>query len=66
MNRLHAPKDITEKTRYIKAFCKKLGSIEEGPFCEDKVLLQAADYAYTQAKMSAEEAAVHFHEYYRR
>ena len=53
---LHLPKAINEKTNFIKAFCVELKVLHVIP-PDDISAIQAAEYAYQQAKYTAKEAA---------
>lgn len=58
MATLSVPKEINEKTSYIKAFCKRLSELDPSIFDLDgRAALDAAEYAYQQAKHDAKEAA---------
>lgn len=60
MTKIRVPKEINDKTRYIKAFCKKLAAVGTCIDLEDHKVLAAAEYYYQSAKLEAEEAAVDY------
>ena len=57
MNKIRAPKEINDKTNFIKAFVKKLAELGLHTL-DDNSLLTAAEYYYQKAKQNAEDAAI--------
>lgn len=57
MNKLRVPKEINEKTNFIKAFAKKLAELGLHTL-EDNEIFTAAEYYYQKAKQDAEDAAI--------